>query len=158
MYIWLDFEDIDFYFCTPLGAVCSGKWSIYQDSDILNWLTIFKVLSDTITEPTSKLRKRAIVVLKQLPRKSKKSKKVVSTPSVKEQSSEKGEKSIPMKIEFNNYFEENDYFIKVDGKEITLNCDLSDFMKLYHEGSIQKITEYILEKLVGGKKSLISIR
>ena len=91
-------------------------------------------------------------------RKSKKSKKVVSTPSVKEQSSEKGEKSIPMKIEFNNYFEENDYFIKVDGKEITLNCDLSDFMKLYHEGSIQKIAKYILEKLVDGKKSLISIR
>ena len=158
MYTISKFEDIGFYFCTPLGAVCSGKWSIYQDSDILNWLTIFKVLSDTITEPTSKLRKRAIVVLKQLPRKSKKSKKVVSTPSVKEQSSERGEKSIPMKIEFNNYFEENDYFIKVDGKEITLNCDLSDFMKLYHEGSIQKIAEYILEKLVDGKKSLISIR
>ena len=157
MYTISKFEDIGFYFCTPLGAVCSGKWSIYQDSDILNWLTIFKVLSDTITEPTSKLRKRARVVLKQLPRKSKKSKKVVST-SVKEQSSEKGEKSIPMKIEFNNYFEENDYFIKVDGKEITLNCDLSDFMKLYHEGSIQKIAEYILEKLVDGKKSLISIR
>ena len=158
MYTISKFEVIGFYFCTPLGAVCSGKWSIYQDSDILNWLTIFKVLSDTITEPTSKLRKRAIVVLKQLPRKSKKSKKVVSTPSVKEQSSERGEKSIPMKIEFNNYFEENDYFIKVDGKEITLNCDLSDFMKLYHEGSIQKIAEFILEKLVDGKKSLISIR
>ena len=83
MYAISKFEDIGFYFCTPLGAVCSGKWSIYQDSDILNWLTIFKVLSDTITEPTSKLRKRAIVVLKQLPRKSKKSKKVVSTPLVK---------------------------------------------------------------------------
>ena len=135
----------------------SGKWSIYQDSDILNWLAIFKVLSDTITVPTSKLRQRARVVLKQLPRKSKKSEKVESTPSAIGLSSEKGENSIPAKIKFNNYFEENGYVIKVNGKEITLHHDVSDFMKLYHKGSIQKIAEYILEKLVDGKKSSILI-
>ena len=29
MYIWSEFEDIDFYFCTPLGAVCRGTTLIF---------------------------------------------------------------------------------------------------------------------------------
>ena len=27
MYIWSEFEDFDFYFCPPLGAVCTGAFA-----------------------------------------------------------------------------------------------------------------------------------
>ena len=29
IYIWSEFEDIDFYFCTPLGAVCPGEGGFF---------------------------------------------------------------------------------------------------------------------------------
>ena len=30
MYIWSEFEDIDFYFCPPLGAVCRVGWKKFK--------------------------------------------------------------------------------------------------------------------------------